>query len=112
MFHRPESRPDNDPPAVPGASVAGLPALAPRVLLLTLLLLLGAPPALAQGAGPQRAIEQLEGCSKEERKSGCIHILTRRSVGENKQAIKAQVRGGRIIWYEYNSKSGRVRRTN
>ena len=29
-----------------------------------------------------------------------------------KCTVKAQVRGGRIIWYEYNSKTGRVRRTN
>jgi hypothetical protein len=67
---------------------------------------------MAQGAGPQRAIEALEGCSAKERKQGCINILTRRSLDENKQAIKAQVRGGRIIWYEFNSKTGRVRRTN
>ncbi len=69
-------------------------------------------PVLAQAAKAQRAIEALEGCSAEERKQGCIHILTRRSAGDNKQAIKAQVRGGRIIWYEYDGKTGRVRRTN
>ena len=76
-------------------------------------LLLGLAPSLqAQVAGAQRAIEKLEHCDKEERKNGCINILKRESTGENKQSIKAQVRGGRIIWYEYDKKTGTVRRTN
>ena len=76
-------------------------------------LLLGLAPSLqAQVAGAQRAIEKLEHCDKEERKNGCINILKRESTGENKQAIKAQVRGGRIIWYEYDKKTGAARRTN
>ena len=67
----------------------------------------------AQVGSAQRAIETLEGCSKQERSSGrCINILKRESTGKNKQRIKAQVRGGRIIWYEYNVKTGQVRRTN
>lgn len=70
-------------------------------------------PALqAQGVDAQRAIEKLEGCDAQERKSGCINILKRQSAGDGKQAIKAQVRGGRIIWYEYDKKSGSARRTN
>ena len=68
--------------------------------------------ALAQNAGPQRAIEQLEKCSKEERRQGCVNILTSRDAGKGRLAVKAQVRGGRIIWYEYDRESGRVRRTN
>lgn len=82
-----------------------------RALVVTLLLLL-VPSIQAQVSSAQRAIEQLEGCSKKERKSGCINILKRQSRGEGKQAIKAQVRGGRIIWYEYSRKTGTVRRTN
>jgi hypothetical protein len=75
--------------------------------------MLGLAPSLqAQASGAQRAIEELERCNKEERKSGCINILKREPAGEDKQAIKAQVRGGRIIWYEYDKKTGAVRRTN
>ena len=77
------------------------------VLLLTLV-----PPLQAQVTNAQRAIEALEGCSQKERKSGCIKILKRRPEGKNALAVKAQVRGGRIIWYEYDRKSGAVRRTN
>ena len=83
-----------------------------RTVSLSLVLLLSGLATEAQMASPQRAIERLEGCSDKERKQGCISILARRSAGEGKQAIKAQVRGGRIIWYEYDSKTGRVRRTN
>lgn len=72
----------------------------------------GSPPAQAQAAGAQRAIEKLEGCSAKERKSGCVRILKVEPGSGNKQAIKAQVRGRRIIWYEYDRKSGQVRRTN
>ncbi len=82
------------------------------VLFVILALCMPAGPGFAQRAGPQRAIEALEGCTPEERKKGCINILSRKQAGNGKQAIKAQVRGGRIIWYEYDSKSGRVRRTN
>ena len=60
----------------------------------------------------QRAIEELEGCSTKERGSGCVKILKKKSLGGDKLAIKAQVRGGRIIWYEYNGAKGTVRRTN
>lgn len=70
------------------------------------------PSSLAQAANAQRAIEKLEGCGKEERRRGCVNILKRESAGENTLAIKAQIRGGRIIWYEFNKKTGRVRRTN
>ena len=75
-------------------------------------MILGGVNAQAQVSSPQRAIERLEGCSAEERKQRCITILARRKTGEDKLAIKAQVRGGRIIWYEYDRKTGKVRRTN
>ena len=77
------------------------------MLLLTLV-----PSLQAQVVDAQRAIEKLESCDKQEQKSGCINILKRESAGDSKQAIKAQVRGGRIIWYEYDKKTGTVRRTN
>ena len=121
MFHRPEYRPatdleHTDPGALEGKAFAhglGSPYCR-RILCLFSFLLLGFSntPGLAQGAKPQRAIEALESCSAEERKQGCINILTRRALGDDKYAIKAQVRGGRIIWYEFNSKTGRVQRTN
>ena len=79
---------------------------------LACVLLLPLTPGLAQGASAKAAIENLEGCSKKERRSGCIKILKRESARNAKQAVKAQVRGGRIIWYEYDTKSGKVRRTN
>ena len=82
-----------------------------RTLAVALLLTL-APPLQAQVTSAQRAIEALEGCSQQERKSGCIKILKRETRGEGRQAIKAQVRGGRIIWYEFDRKTGSVRRTN
>ena len=77
------------------------------MLLLTLV-----PSLQAQVVDAQRAIEKLERCDKQERESRCINILKRESAGDGKQAIKAQVRGGRIIWYEYDKKTGTVRRTN
>ncbi len=84
-----------------------------RAWAIFIALLLGLAPSLqAQIAGAQRAIEKLEHCDKEERKNACINILKREPAGENKQAIKAQVRGGRIIWYEFDKKTGAVRRTN
>lgn len=61
---------------------------------------------------PQRAIERLEGCSKSERKEGCVNILKRRKGEQGKREIKAEIRGGRIIWYEYDKQSGSVRRMN
>ena len=82
-----------------------------RLTSLGLLLLVGGLASEAQ-SNPKRAIERLEGCSKEERKQACINILDRRPAAKGKQAIKAQVRGGRIIWYEYDKKTGKVRRTN
>tara|TARA_R110001599_G_scaffold325504_1_gene537710 strand:- start:80492 stop:80821 length:330 start_codon:yes stop_codon:yes gene_type:complete len=83
-----------------------------RALLFVPLLSL-IPFACAQAApGAQKAIEALENCSQQDRKSGCVKILKRKPSGEDRQAIKAQVRGGRIIWYEYNVRTGSVRRTN
>lgn len=104
----------NPPDGAPGPSRHGtlrdvwlrLRALAVALLLALVL------PVEAQVARAQRAIEDLEKCGKEERKAGCVEILKVESGKGGKQAIKAQVRGGRIIWYEYESKTGRVRRTN
>ena len=107
MFHRPDN---NDHRRRKRAS-SGVRHFLPRLLLL-LPLLFGFTEVQAQGAKAQRAIEKLEGCSKEEAKRGCISILKRRDAGNGKQAIKAQVRGGRIIWYEYDPGKGRARRTN
>ena len=83
-----------------------------RLTSLGLLLLVGGLASEAQVSNPKRAIERFEGCSKEERKQACINILNKRPADKGKQAIKAQVRGGRIIWYEYDKKTGKVRRTN
>jgi hypothetical protein len=66
----------------------------------------------AQGNRAQRAIEKLEGCSSRELKEGCIKILKKTHSEDSKQDIKAQLRGGRIIWYEYDADSGKARRTN
>ena len=66
----------------------------------------------AKGSQVQRAIEELEGCSKQERKEGCVKILKKKRSDDKRQSIKAQIRGERIIWYEYDSDSGKVRRTN
>ena len=82
-----------------------------RVTLLTALLL-AFPVIEAQSSPAKRAIEDMEGCSREERKSGCVQILKQEKRGGNRVAIKAKIRGGRIIWYEYDGDSGRVRRTN
>ena len=83
-----------------------------RVFGLACALLLPVVPAAAQSTTAKAAIETLEGCSKKERRGGCIKILKREPAGNGKQAVKAQVRGGRIIWYEYDKNSGSVRRTN
>ena len=80
--------------------------------LLVLLPLVLVPVLHAQVSDAQRAIENLEGCEPQERKQGCIKILKRESRGDGRQAIKAQVRGGRSIWYEFDGKTGSVRRTN
>ena len=67
----------------------------------------------AEGNNAQSAIENLENCSAEEReRSSCIKILKRDSATGGKERIKAQLRGGRIIWYEFDKKSGNVRRVN
>ena len=67
----------------------------------------------AEGNNAQRAIEKLENCSAEERdRSSCIKILKRESSKGGRERIKAQLRGGRIIWYEFDKKSGNVRRVN
>ena len=71
-----------------------------------------APLAHAQAGGAKQAIEQLENCDEKSSKQACVKILKRESAGDGRQAIKAQIRGGRIIWYEYNTKTGKVRRTN
>ena len=84
-----------------------------RIWVISTILLLSLVPSLqAQGNDAQRAIEKLEGCNEQERKTGCINILKRQAAGDDRQAIKAQVRGGRIIWYEYNKKTRSARRTN
>lgn len=70
------------------------------------------PFAHAQASSAQKAIEALENCDQKDRQKNCVKILKRKPAGKDKQAIKAQVRGGRIIWYEYNVKTGSVRRTN
>ena len=80
-------------------------------LYLLAALFLAPAPVLSQG-GARAAIERLEGCSKEERRSGCVKILKKRAAGDGREEVKAQVRGGRIIWYEYNRNSGRARRLN
>ncbi len=66
----------------------------------------------AQGNQALRAIEKLEGCSDRERKAGCVKILKKKRSENGRQSIKAQVRGERIIWYEYDADTGNVRRTN
>lgn len=81
-----------------------------RALLLVTFFSL-APFAYAQ-SDAQKAIEALENCSQQDRQNACVKILKRKPAGEDKQAIKVQLRGGRIIWYEYNVKTGSVRRTN
>ena len=70
------------------------------------------PAVQAQAAGAQRAIEKLENCEKGKGNKECVRILKVEPREGGKQAIKAQVRGRRIIWYEYDRKSGKVRRTN
>ncbi len=84
-------------------------------LLLSVCLALGAgalmlAPLLEAGNGSARqAIEQLENCQRGEK--GCVKILKQRRKNGLLE-IKAQVRGGRIIWYVYDPDSGRVRRMN
>lgn len=111
MSRRPETSKLTSPPQQTSSKVAAFCRLSCRTSL-ALLLILGGLSSEAQVTSPKRAIERLEGCSKEERKQACINILARKSAGDGKQAIKAQVRGGRIIWYEYDNKTGKVRRTN
>jgi hypothetical protein len=95
-------------PSVPAASGSWR-----RLRLFAIAALLAMVPSLeAQVNNALRAIENLEGCSRKERKQACVNILKQQPAAGSKQAIKAQLRGGRIIWYEYDAKSGTVRRTN
>jgi hypothetical protein len=80
-----------------------------RALLLVLLLCVG---QQAQALGPREAIEKLEGCSASERGDGCVKILKKKAATGDIQEVKAQIRGGRIIWYQYDRKTGRVKRLN
>lgn len=87
----------------------------PGVFFLALILIACmwvSPVVQAQAAGAQRAIEKLENCDSGKGNAACVKILKVEQRGDGKQAIKAQVRGRRIIWYEYDRKSGKVRRTN
>ena len=93
------------------ASTGGLTLRSRPWLILALMLAL-VPASNAQVNKAQRAIERLEKCSKQERQSGCVDVLKVEQSGKNKLAVKAQVRGARIIWYEYNKKAGKARRTN
>lgn len=95
-------------------STAGSSSIWRRVRILGIALVVAlVPHAQAQIASAERAIADLEGCSEQERKKGsCINILKRESMGKGRIRIKAQVRGGRIIWYEFDQKSGSVRRAN
>ena len=96
------------------ASTAGSSSIWRRARILGVALLVAlVPHTQAQMASAERAIAELEGCSEQERKkSRCINILKRESIGKGRMRIKAQVRGGRIIWYEFDQKSGNVRRAN
>ena len=78
--------------------------------MLVVMPLLVCPPV--QAAGPQSAIESLERCSAQERKKSCVRILKREKLEGGKQRIKAELRGGRIIWYVYDGATGKARRTN
>lgn len=69
-------------------------------------------PVQAGAGGAQRAIARLERCNNEERQRGCVNILKREYRGDKKLAIKAQIRRSHIIWYEYNIRTGKARRTN
>ena len=109
-FRRPEWPAIEIPNLLTNCRCSRLSALLYLILILALPTL--SPAVQAQAAGAQRAIEKLERCSKEERQRGCVNILKREYRGDNKRAIKAQIRRSHIIWYEYNSKTGKVRRTN
>ena len=81
-------------------------------LAAALLAMLLATALQAQNNHVQRAIESLEGCSKQELRQGCVKVLKKKQSDDGRQLVKAQVRGQRIIWYEFDPDSGRVRRTN
>ncbi len=81
-------------------------------VLAALILPLASTVGWAQSQGPKRAIERLENCSAEESRGGCVKILKKKSAGGELEEIKAQIRGGRIIWYQYNRRTGAVRRLN
>jgi len=72
--------------------------------------------AVAGGAAaapsPQRAIERLERCSAEELRQACVRILRQERVDDHTVRIKAEIRGGRIIWYQFDLRSGAIRRVN
>ncbi|RLQ22488.1 hypothetical protein DWB85_07675 [Seongchinamella sediminis] len=95
-----------------GEQGKGASRLHVAVLAAALLAIALSSPAHAQGNQAQRAIERLEGCSKQERRQDCVKILKKKSAKGGEQRIKAQVRGERIIWYEFDPDSGNVRRTN
>jgi hypothetical protein len=85
----------------------------PRAAVLMLLLALALAPSMGAQASPaKRAIEDLEGCSEKERREDCVRILKQEKRAGERLAVKAKIRGGRIIWYEYDRQSGRVRRLN
>ena len=103
-------RPDKPVLQIVNKRPPGPCSLLRALLLISLLSFI--PFAHAQASSAQQAIEALENCDQKDRQKGCVKILKRKPAGKDKQAIKAQVRGGRIIWYEYNVKTGSVRRTN
>jgi hypothetical protein len=82
-----------------------------RAGVVLLLLLFGFAPDIRAQPGAQQAIERAEGCSPQEQ--GCVRILRRRA-GDDPDTvhIKAEIRGKRIIWYQYDIRTGRVRRLN
>ncbi len=80
--------------------------------IFTVILLTLTPLTHAQNGGVRQAIEQLEHCSSRESKAGCVRILKQQPKKNGWRAVKAQIRGGRIIWYEFNPRTGAVRRTN
>lgn len=86
-----------------------LPILRRRLLAgLAATLVLSTPPAIANG-GPRQAIEKLENCAPGEK--GCVKILKQRHKGKVHE-VKAQIRGGRIIWYDYDPATQSARRLN
>ncbi len=87
------------------------PYAALRAGVIVVLLASGFAPGAHAQPGAQQAIERAEGCSPQEQ--GCVRILRRRA-GDDPDTvhIKAEIRGKRIIWYQYDIRTGRVRRLN